>query len=115
MKLSRALSSLALVVTLTSASAAHAVKDEWDGIDKAKHVAVSALIGTATGAYFENRWTAFGVAMIPGVAKELIDARAHDNHFSSKDLVADAVGAALGVQFGHWIITSRGVSFQSSF
>ncbi len=85
------------------------------GGDKARHLVVSAALGTASGAYFENKWTAFGVAMIPGLAKEIMDSRKHDNHFSGKDLVANAIGAALGVQLGHWMITSRGLTFQSSF
>lgn len=44
-----------------------------------------------------------------------MDSRKNDNHFSGKDLVANAIGAAMGVQLGHWLITSRGLTFRSSF
>lgn len=30
-------------------------------------------------------------------------------------MAANALGAALGVQFGNWTITSRGLAFHSSF
>jgi hypothetical protein len=30
---------------------------------------VSFALGTASGAYFENKWTAFGVVIIPGLLK----------------------------------------------
>ena len=106
---------LFLAASVFIGAPARAADDAWDGRDKAKHVVVSAVLGTASGAYFENKWTAFGVAMIPGLVKEISDSRKHDNHFSGKDLAADAIGAALGVQFGHWMITSRGLTFQSSF
>lgn len=105
----------ALATCLLIATAPSRAADRWNGQDKAEHVAVSAVIGTASGAYFEKRWTAFGVAMIPGLLKEVADSRAAHNHFSGKDIAADAVGAALGVQLGHWIVTSRGLAFQSTF
>lgn len=115
MNIRSCIAALLLAASAFIAAPAHAVEDNWGGGDKARHVVVSAVLGTASGAYFENKWTAFGVAMIPGVAKEIMDSRKHDNHFSGKDLVANAIGAALGVQLGHWIITSRGLTFQSSF
>ena len=86
-----------------------------DDSDKLKHFAVSFALGTASGAYFENKWTAFGVAMIPGLVKEISDSQKSNNHFSGKDMAANALGAALGVQFGNWIITSRGLTFRSTF
>lgn len=86
-----------------------------DDSDKLKHFAVSFALGTASGAYFENKWTAFGVAMIPGLLKEISDSQKSNNHFSGKDMAANALGAALGVQFGNWIITSRGLAFRSTF
>lgn len=84
--------------------------DDWDGADKSTHFAVSAVLGTASAMHFENKWTAFGVAMIPGLLKEMTDSR-----FSGKDLAADALGAALGVQFGHWIVTRNGVGYRAAF
>jgi len=105
------LASLALLATTAPARAS----DDWNGPDKAKHVAVSAVFGTLSAMHFENKWTAFGVAMIPGMAKEIYDSGRANNHFSGKDLAADALGAALGVQLGHWIVTRNGVAYQAAF
>jgi len=104
-----------MAISVLIGAPAYAADDTWNSSDKLSHMAVSAALGTASGAYFENKWTAFGVAMIPGVVKEIIDSRDRGNRFSGKDLAANAIGAAVGVQFGHWIITSRGLTFQSSF
>lgn len=79
-----------------------AAQDSWTGHDKQLHFLVSAGFGVASGAYFESKWTAFGVAMLPGLAKEIIDSRSEGNKFSGKDIVANAVGAGLGVQLGAW-------------
>ncbi|MCE3000041.1 MAG: hypothetical protein ACK59Y_02455 [Betaproteobacteria bacterium] len=54
------------------------------------------------------------MAMIPGLLKEISDSQKSNNHFSGKDMAANALGAALGVQFGNWIITSRGLAFRST-
>lgn len=100
------LMTLASLAGMTHAQAA----DDWNDADKVKHFTVSAVLGTAAAMHFENKWTAFGVAMIPGVLKELADSR-----FSGKDLAADALGAALGVQLGHWIVTRNGVGYRAAF
>lgn len=105
-----------LFKTLLAASACLALfpsaqaADDWSGADKRAHFAVSAVLGTAAAMHYENKWTAFGVAMIPGLLKELTD-----NRFSGKDLAADALGAALGVQLGHWIVTRDGVGYRAAF
>lgn len=105
---------LAALFILPLATAGKAA-DTWDGADKAKHFGVSALIGVATGMTIENRWSAFGVAMLPGLAKEIADSQKSNGHFSGKDLAADALGAVLGVHLGRWIVTPRGVAYQSAF
>jgi len=89
--------------------------DEWSGSDKVKHIAVSAAFGTASAMHFEDKWVAFGVAMIPGVLKEIADGSRDNGRFSAKDLAADALGAALGVQLGNWIVTTRGVGYRAAF
>jgi uncharacterized protein YfiM (DUF2279 family) len=58
---------------------------------------------------------AFGVAMLPGIAKELLDAADTCNVFSTKDLAADALGAFIGVKVRGWIVTPRSVSYEVSF
>lgn len=100
------------VVVLSSPVLAN---DDWTGPDKTKHFIVSAALGTVSGVYVENKWKAFGLAMVPGLIKEIMDANDPNNHFSSRDLVADALGAAVGVHVGHWIISRRGVGYQTAF
>jgi hypothetical protein len=57
--------------------------------------------------------------MIPGVLKELSDSSKGGSGFSGKDLVADAVGAALGVYTGGWLLSrSQGktmLSYRTEF
>ncbi len=110
----KAIATLFAAVCLASFSSAWAA-DDWNGADKAKHVAVSAVLGTVSAMHFEDKWTAFGVAMIPGVLKEIADSQQSRNHFSGKDLAADALGAALGVQLGNWMVTTRGVGYRAAF
>ena len=77
--------------------------DRWFARDKALHFTASALIQSlghsvlrANGhAYRDAAWTAAGITMSIGVAKELWDR--HDGRYISlKDLTADAAGAGTG-------------------
>jgi putative lipoprotein len=77
--------------------------DRWLARDKALHFTASAIIQSvghsvlrANGrAYRDAAWTAAGVTMSLGVAKELWDR--HDGRvFSTKDLTADAAGTGAG-------------------
>ena len=72
-----------------------------------EHAAVSGLAGLAcsTHVYPHESLKAFGCAMAPGVLKEVIDSRLKNNYFSGKDLLADAVGAALGVYTGGLLLS----------
>lgn len=106
---------LALILALL---ATQANADEWTGSDKTLHLGVSFVVGFAAGNQWpNNKPLAFGVAMIPGVLKEISDRKT--TGFSGKDLVADAVGAALGVYTAHWILTrNQGktiVAYQTEF
>jgi len=88
-----------LALCISNANAGGGLKD-----DKVLHLGVSFAIGVASGMYFpENKPLAFGVAMIPCVAKELIDKS--KTGFSKQDLVADAIGAAIGVYTGGFIVS----------
>jgi uncharacterized protein YfiM (DUF2279 family) len=81
-------------------------QDSWVSHDKAQHFAVSAVFGYAAGAQWpESKPKAFAIAMIPGVAKELLDMRKGGTGFSSKDLAADALGAAIGVYAAGWMLS----------
>lgn len=72
-----------------------------------EHIAVSGLAGLvcSTHIYPREDLKAFGCAMVPGVIKEVIDSRSKNNYFSGKDLLADAIGAALGVYTGGLLLS----------
>lgn len=83
---------LALFITLALfiSMCAHAVEP-----DKRKHVVASAVLSVALSKLDQRK--AFKLCMAVGLAKELTD-----KHVSGKDLLADAVGCAVGrygVQF----------------
>jgi len=78
-------------------------QDSWTGQDKVDHAVVSAMFGGIAGASMDNKYAAFGVAMLPGIAKELYDMTGRGTP-SWKDLAADAAGAAIGVYIGNcWL------------
>jgi putative lipoprotein len=78
-------------------------EDPWLGRDKLYHFVGSAALqgaGHALGRsagldYREAAWTAAGLTLTAGVAKELYD-RADGRFFSWRDLAADAAGGATG-------------------
>ena len=89
------------------APAARAADDDpWLGVDKAKHFGVSTGLGA--GAYaglwlLGSRDTpllrlalAAGLALMPGLAKEIYDAGQPRNRFSGKDMLYNAVGVTVG-------------------
>jgi uncharacterized protein YfiM (DUF2279 family) len=81
--------------------------DKWTGSDKAMHFGVSFAVGFATGNQWpQNKPLAIGVAMIPGVLKEVSDRST--TGFSGKDLAVDLIGATMGVYSAHWLIGRQG-------
>lgn len=78
-------------------------EDSWLGRDKLYHFVGSAVIqgaghalGRSAGLDFrEAAWTAAGLTLTTGVAKEFYD-RADGRFFSWKDLTADVAGGATG-------------------
>jgi len=75
----------------------------WTGVDKAAHASVEFVLGTTASVMLpeDNKTKAFALAFSVGLAKEAYDTRKGGSGWSNKDLVADAVGAYLGVQIGH--------------
>lgn len=103
---------IAMGVTVPSGAQA----DEWTGADKTRHMAVSAAFGGIARAVTTNKLAAFGLAMAPGIAKEIYDSQHKDRHTASvKDLAADAVGAAIGVYVGGCIATARSLICKMEF
>jgi len=95
-----------IAIALALSSIGSVAQDKWNGKDKAEHFAVSFAVGFATGNQWpENKPLAIGVAMIPGLLKEVSDRST--TGFSGKDLVADLLGASLGVYSAHWLIARQ--------
>lgn len=91
-------------------------QDSWTGEDKKTHFAVSLAFGFVGGrAYPDEPLKGFAVGIAPGVIKEILDSRPGGSGFSMKDLAWDALGAALGSQFGGWTVRKYGIAYQTSF
>lgn len=105
-----------LLTFLNSAvMACSARDDDWTGSDKAAHFGVSLAVGIGTSRLSDDTWTAFGLALVPGVAKELYDSTRDCNRFSWKDMAWNAAGAYVGVRAGNWLLGPTGVSYRAAF
>ena len=81
------------------------VQQHWRHGGGEEHFFVSTVIGIGcANVYKESFGKAWACAMVPGTVKELIDATQKENHFSSRDMAFNAVGAALGVSIGHFAL-----------
>lgn len=103
------------LLALTSAASA---QDRWNGADKPKHVALSAISAVAVESMFTdtlNPAQRFGLAMLPGVAKEIADMRRGGSGFSGKDIAADALGVLGGMAFHGLVIRPNYVGVNVKF
>lgn len=75
-------------------------KDSFDGWQR--HMAFHALFGFAARHQWpDDPWKAWFVAQIPGLVGELIAEQDKPaNRFSPRDMLSNAVGAAIGVSVG---------------
>jgi uncharacterized protein YfiM (DUF2279 family) len=85
------------------------------GPDKWKHAGVSIALGTAARAQISDPWKAWAWAMAPGLAKEVYDARKGGTGFSVADLVADGIGAYIGVQLGGFLFSRYSIHYTKAF
>jgi len=84
-------------------------------LDKVAHASVSVALGSSARMLVADPVKAWGLAMVPGLAKEVFDARKGGSGFSWGDLAADAVGAYIGVQLAGLSISRNRVSYTRSF
>lgn len=75
-----------------------------------EHFAVSALAGLVVSNHVETESAprAWAYAMVPGLLKEVLDSQQRGNHFSSRDMIANALGAAVGVGLGRTLLVTSG-------
>ena len=104
-----------LAGTAGATSACERGRDDWLGRDKAAHFGASFAFGVAGSRLTTSPWEAVGLALIPGVAKELYDAGQDCNRFSWKDMAWNAAGAYVGVRTGNWLLGPSGVSYRVAF
>ena len=100
----------AVFALLMGAALAASAQDKWSGADKPKHVVASALSALVVEGVFSHRLEPverLGVAMLPGLAKEIYDMRRGGSGFSGKDLGADLLGALAGMAF-HGVVIRQG-------
>lgn len=110
-----------IIAAVLAIAATQAHADEWTGADKQKHFAVHVVSGAAVRTIFPSLTDteAVAVATIPGVIKELHDARSGGSGFSGKDMVWNIAGAFVGVKLTGWVLTRQrdtvSVSYSTSF
>ena len=107
---------LLLAAALISSTAF--AEDRWMGPDKIEHVAVSAVSAVVVESLFSETLhplARFGLAMAPGVIKELSDMRAGGSGFSGKDIAADALGVLSGMAFHGLVIRPNYVGINLKF
>lgn len=96
----------------------HKLGVEFDHQDKLKHAGMSFAFGSIAKSAGFSDWQAIGLAMIPGTMKELHDSR-KGSGWSNRDMVANAIGAVIGVKDAGWMIRPEGdkitVSYSTEF
>lgn len=78
--------------------------------DKQAHFIHSAIAGLVVSGIAQDqpKHVQFGIAMIPGTVKEVLDQQKGSPGFSWKDMTWNALGAASGVYLGGWFISRQG-------
>lgn len=110
-----------IIAAALAIAANQANADEWTGADKQKHFAVHVVSGAAVRTVFPSLTDteAIAVATIPGIIKELHDARSGGSGFSSKDMAWNIAGAFVGVKLTGWVLTKQrdtvALSYSTSF
>ena len=108
---------LLLLTLLLVASSAHAkctAQDSWRGADKAQHLGIGAVIGAAGTLYTGSRWQGVALGAGVGALKEVVDSTGRGT-CSFQDFAVTAVGAAIGAQFGGFVVALRRESIRVSY
>lgn len=108
---------LILLACLCMATSVHACKDSFRfAQDKQEHLYGSMFLGVVSRVVAPDPLVALGLAVAPGVLKELYDGQHPEAHcMSAHDLLYDVVGAAIGVYTTHWIIGPGRIQYRTEF
>jgi uncharacterized protein YfiM (DUF2279 family) len=111
----RLISIVALMLATSGIASARCItNDSWTGVDKNKHLAVGAAIGSVATLVFKDADNAFLTGVAVGLAKEIYDSRGHGT-CSAQDFAVTALGAAAGAYGTAWIISPKFVGVNIRF
>jgi hypothetical protein len=112
---------LLIVAAVALSFGAHAkclTRDKWTGNDKNMHFVAGAFIGAGATAQFRDPLAGVAAGVAIGALKELSDSDGSGT-CSLQDLIATAIGAAVGAYGSAWLIApTRGgltVSYSTTF
>ena len=108
--------SVAAVAAIVASEPAHAVEgDKWGDPNVKLHFQGEFLVGAAAGYFIDSKPLAFAAAMVPGLAREEWKRRNGYASYKASRLVADSLGAALGVYVGNCVIRDRSITCHMEF
>lgn len=88
----------------------------WRDNHNGYHFAGQAVSGAVSAAFIDNKWAAFGVAMIPGLVREEWKRQNGYTSYSAPRMFWNTVGAAAGVGLTTKLrLTADGVQYNTTF
>lgn len=89
--------------------------DRWGDSHVKLHVIGEAAIAAAVTAATDSRTAGFGAAMAVGITREEWKRQRGFAHYAPSRIAADLVGAAMGAQLGHCLVSGGGVACAWNF
>jgi hypothetical protein len=106
---------LCALMALPVASHAEPGQDSWGDHNVSLHFAGEAALGSIAGAVIEDKRIAFAAAFAVGLAREQWKREHGYSNYTPNRLIADGVGAALGVYVGSCVLTGRAITCHMQF
>lgn len=104
------------LILLSLCIATAPAQDSWTGSDKKLHFGVSTISGFVARSFFPNEpIKAIGLALVPGLLKELSDSRDTGNKFSGKDMTWNFLGALTGSLLYGWGWSGNRITYTTPF
>jgi len=107
---------LLTALTLSAAPAlAQSTQDRWGDPHEKLHWIAATGFGALSSHYIDNQYLAYGVGLLPMIAREEWKKSQGFSHYQPSRNVAALVGVGLGVAGDHWIIRPYFVGYKTSF